>query len=170
MAAGIVRRVRQNHAIEHATVAMLLGRGIRPPMGGYSTPGGFLIFAKASTEVMARAAHDALDRLHSGERELAISPHCGTNLVTGALLAGLVSGLIMKRGRGEERRQSFGAAVVAILVATVVGRPLGNYLQRRYTTLADVANIEIVGIRCLWPGPIQAYRVRTRLVGGDSNA
>ena len=170
MATDIVRRVRQNHAIEHATVALLLGRGIRPPLGGYSTPGGFLIFARASTEVVAKAAHDALDRLHSGERALAISPHCGTNLVTGALLAGLVSGLITKRGRGKERRQSFAAAVVAILVATVAGRPIGNHLQRCYTTLADVANIEIAGIRCLWSGPLPAHRIQTRLVDDTGSA
>ena len=170
MATGIVRRVRQNHAIEHGTVAMLLGRGIRPPLGGYSTPGGFLIFAKASTEVVARAAYDALDRLRSGDRELAVSPHCGTNLVTGALLAALVSGLIMRRVRREEQRQSFAAAVVAILVATVAGRPLGNHLQRRYTTLGDVANIEIAGIKRLWSGPFQAYRVQTRLADGNGNA
>ena len=47
-----VRRVRQNHALEHATIAVLQESGVRLPLAGYSTSGGFFIFGKASTEAI----------------------------------------------------------------------------------------------------------------------
>ena len=155
-----VRRVRQNHGIEHATVAILLERGVRPPLGGYSTPGGFFIFSRASTEELADVAGQALHRLQAGTRELAVSPYCGTNLAVGALLAGMVSAVIM--GRGEKRFQRIPAAALGIIVATLVSRPLGNALQRRYTTLAEVEDVEITGIRRLWGGAYTLHRISTR--------
>lgn len=154
-------RVRQNHALEHATVAVLLERGLRPPLGGYSTSGGFFIFGRASTEQVARAANEALARVKEGQRELAVSPYCGTNLVAGAMLAGLVSALIM--GRRENRWQRVPAAALASIGATLVSRPLGNALQRRYTTLAEVDGVEITGIRRLWSGAYKLHRVGTRV-------
>ena len=73
MIASTIRHVRQNHALEHATVAMLLEGGIRPPLGGYSTPGGFFIFGRAPTDVVTQAATEALLRLTEGQRSLAVS-------------------------------------------------------------------------------------------------
>ena len=80
-------RVRRNHALEHATIAVLIENGVRPPLAGYSVPGGFLVYGRVSTEMLSAASSQALDRLQSGERELAISPYCGSNLVVGAVLA-----------------------------------------------------------------------------------
>ena len=163
MIASAIRHVRQNHALEHATVAVLLERGMRPPLGGYSTPGGFFIFGKAPTDVVSNAASDALGRLMEGQKALAISPHCGTNLVAGAVLAGLLSALIM--GRRGRRLRRLTAAAVAIIGATLVGRPLGNALQRRYTTFADVTGMEITGTSRLWDqGAFTIHRIGTRFV------
>ena len=167
MLADLIKQTRQNHALEHATVSLLLERGIRPPLGGYSTSGGFFILGKASTEGIAQAAEEALDRLLKGQRELAVSPHCGTNLVTGAILAAVVSAIILGRSKG--RLQGVPAVAVGIIGATLVSRPLGNALQRRYTTLADVGNMEIAAVTRLWYGRLGAYtihRVRTRFSTG----
>ena len=92
-----IRRVRQNHGLEHATVTVLLERGVRPPLGGYSTAGGFFIFGRASSETVSDAVYEALARMKEGQKELAVSPYCGTNLATGALLAGLLTTAILGR-------------------------------------------------------------------------
>ena len=164
MIGSAIRHVRQNHALEHATVAMLLEMGMRPPLGGYSTPGGYFIFGKASSDGITQAATEALRRLMEGQKTLAVSPHCGTNLATGAMLAGLLSALIMGGRNRHPRRLS--VAAVAIIGATLVSRPLGNALQRRYTTLADVEGMEITGVRRLWGegpgGTFTVHRVGTR--------
>ena len=160
MLAEAIARVRRNHALEHATVALLLDRGIRPPLGGYSTQGGFFIFGRASTEELSEAAHEALDRLRAGARELAISPYCGTNLVTGAVLAGLVSTLIMGR-RKERRLRRLPVVAMGVVGATMLGRPLGMAIQRRLTTLAEMDGLGITGIRPLWSGRYTVHRVST---------
>ena len=164
MIGDLIRRVRRNHALEHATVAMLLESGVRPPLGGYSTSGGFFIFGRAPTEVITRAAHEALDRLSRGQSELAVSRYCGTTLVTGAILSGLVSAVIL--GRGNKRFQRIPSAATAIICATLVSRPLGNTLQRRYTTLADMSGLEIAEVKRVWAGPYVVHRVRTGTTPG----
>ena len=163
MAGNVLRQVRKNHGLEHATVWVLLKGGMRPPLGGYSTAGGFFIFGRASLDVVTEAAHEALERLRSGQRQIAISPHCGTNLVTGAVLAGVLSGVMMRRR--EKRPRRFAAAAAMIIGATMVSRPLGNALQRLYTTLADVDDLEIVEVQRVWQGPYPLHRVRTRSRG-----
>ena len=160
----LLKGVRRNHALEHATVAILLDRGARPPLGGYSTPGGFFIFGRLTTESVSDAAWEALERLREGEHELAISPFCGTNLVTRALLTGLVTAFIM--GREQRRLRRVPTIAVGILGAAIVARPIGNALQRRYTTLAEPAGQEIVDVRRVWAGPLTVHRVRTRFAPG----
>ena len=97
MASSILDSVRRNHALEHATVTMLLEARSPTPLGGYSTPGGFFIFGRASLEEVHAAAQKALASLQAGRAELAISPHCGTNIATAALLGGLLARAILAR-------------------------------------------------------------------------
>ena len=66
-------------------------------MAGIASPAGFHLYGSLSTKDVSAAASEALQRLRSGERELAVSPYCGTNLIVGALLAGVLSGIIMGR-------------------------------------------------------------------------
>ena len=154
----LLRDVRRNHALEHATVAVLLERGARPPLGGYSTRGGFFIFGKLTMASIEDAAREALNRLREGQKELAISPFCGTNIITRALLTGLVTALVMNRKQGRLRRLPTLAA--GIVGAAVVSRPIGHSLQRRYTTLAEPAGQEIVDVRRVWAGPFTVHRVQ----------
>ena len=154
-----IRRIRRNHALEHATIAVLLEQGARPPLGGYSTSGGFFIFGSEPTDRVTQAAEQALARLAGGEGELGISPYCGTNLVTGALLSGILSALIMGRGRHRMRRVPHLA--VAVLGATIVSRPLGRALQRHFTTLADMNGMEIAGVRRFRVGSFTIHRFGT---------
>ena len=142
---GLIDRVRRNHAIEHATIAVLAARGHRPPLGGYSTPGGFWVYGNVPSVDVADAAEDALERLRAGESRLAISPYCGTNLAVGIVGAILLAGLI-------RRRVSSRAAQVPLVAGAVVGailarRSLGMAAQRELTTLSEVGDTEIKGVR-----------------------
>ena len=158
----VISRVRRNHAIEHATVSLLMSRGIRPPLGGYSTAGGYFIFGRVTLDEVSQAAHEALARLRDGESGLAVSPFCGTNLVAGALLAGAAAALVMGNSRGK-RLQRLPVVGIAAIAATMLARPVGNALQRRYTTLSDASGVEIDEVRQVFAGSFSVHRVRTRM-------
>jgi hypothetical protein len=140
---GLIDRIRRSHAIEHATVAVLLKRGTRPPLGGYGTPGGFFIYGKLSTEDVASAADEALRRMQGGERDLAVSPFCGTNLLVGALLMALA---VRIAGRVSKERSGRRVPLVAlgVLGSLWLRRPAGAVVQRHFTTLSDVDDVEII--------------------------
>lgn len=158
---SLAQSVRRNHAIEHATVTLMLERGMRVPMGGYSISPGFIIWSRASLEDVSLAARDALDLLKAGNSDLAISPYCGTNIVSfvvvGALAARIFAG--SKKGFWSILR----GAVAAVLAAVLLGRPLGRLLQRHFTTLPDVEGVELVEIRELLRTPVSIVWVRTYL-------
>jgi len=153
-------RTRQNHGIEHGTVTVLLEQGVRPPIAGLATPWGFVIYAGVPVEKIQSAVAEALGGLQEGNRELAVSPFCGTNLLVGFLIAGLATALIMRKREGQLRRLLMVAGAIAL--STVLRRPIGNELQRRFTTLADVDNVEIANVRCLWGALHWVRTARTR--------
>lgn len=159
----LVRRVRRNHALEHACVTLMLDAGCEPPLGGYSTPGGFFIIGGVETEELARIASEALGRLNAGQSDLAVSRHCGTNLATAALIAGLLTRLLLG-GRKVGVVKRLPLMAVAAVAGALLSRPVGNAIQRRFTTLADMDGVEIVAVARLWPGPKpRLHRVRTRM-------
>lgn len=155
----VVTGTRRNHALEHATVALLLDRGIRPPMGGYSVPSGFLIWSKATAREISTVAGEALDLLRDGHHDLAISPYCGTNIAASLFIGGLTASLLRRRGRGIV--PNLAAAAAAIAAASILGRPFGDLLQRRLTTLSDASGTQIVSSRQLLDWPVNVVWIRT---------
>ncbi len=157
----VIRRVRRNHALEHATVTLLLERGIVPPLGGYSTPGGFISVGRVSTDLLQEVVAEALAGLSGGDEELAISPHCGTNLATGTLIGVFLANAILgKRRKGRVKRLPF--AVLGLAVGVALGRPLGTVIQRKYTTLAQMDGLKVDQVFSLWSGEIpKLHRVKT---------
>ena len=83
------RKTKRNHGLEHATIALLLGRptGEGRPVAGYSIPGGFFVVGDIPTERVKDAAREALRLMQEGERGLAVSPFCGTTILVTAALA-----------------------------------------------------------------------------------
>lgn len=73
------RRIRQNHALEHATITILSGMVADLRVGARSSSNGFIIFGDVDLGLLRRALDEALRRLQAGEAELAIHPNCGTN-------------------------------------------------------------------------------------------
>ena len=155
--------VRRNHALEHATVTLMLEEGVRGPLGGYSTPWGFFIIGRLSTEQLMDIVNKALEGLDAGHSEMAISPHCGTNMAVAALFSGALTRLVLgKRRRGRWKRLPL--VLAAVVVGALLSRPVGNALQRRFTTLSDMNGLEVVSIRKAWPGDEpRLHRIITRM-------
>jgi hypothetical protein len=163
MLGKIIGSVRRNHALEHATVAILMGRlgpGVR--MVGRATGNGFYIYGDVPTDRVQESAAEGLERLKRGEAGLAISPLCGTNLVVAGLLAGASSLLALGNRRRLERLPN---VLLSATVAVLAAQPLGRLAQRYITTSPDLADMEIVGVRQGKHGAARYHKVETRQRG-----
>ncbi len=137
------RRIRQNHALEHATITILSGMTPHLSVSARSNSNGFIIFGDVDLGQLRRAADEALLRLQAGEAELAIHPNCGTNLAVGISLMTLGTLLGMASSHTRTRVASAAASSIAGLVAA---RPLGEFVQKHFTTLPDLQGVRITEI------------------------
>jgi len=154
---AITQRTRQHHGIEHATIHILSSRFPERRFTGLSDPTGFTIFGEVDEQAMRRAAGDALLRLQAGEQSLAIHPNCGTNLATTGVLA-TAAAMIGAAGRGRGLLDKFATALLLVIPAIIVSRPIGMRIQG-YTTTADVGDRWLVDIRPIQIGGVRAHRV-----------
>lgn len=137
------RRVRQNHALEHATITILSGYIPDLRASARSTSRGFTIFGDVDLGQLRRALDEALRRLQAGEAELAIHPNCGTNLVVGVSLLTFGTLLGMTSRRASTR---VATAAASSLVGMMGARPLGEYVQKHFTTLPDLEGVRVTDI------------------------
>lgn len=167
-----ILRLRQVHALEHATVWVLGEQGNvntatttqasdKESVGGLSTDEGFYLYGQVNLADLRRAVPTALQRLTTGEWDLAVHPRCGTNLSVGMFLtAGLALGahLILPRGPIE---QIIGLGVAAA-TATQLAPDLGSLAQRYLTTAIpfNLAVVDIAATSDLWGRPTHFVRVR----------
>lgn len=159
MLGHLLGTVRRNHALEHATISVLLrriGHDIR--MVGRATRDGYYLYADVPTELVEDCTHEALRRLKAGEGYLAVSPLCGTNLAVAGALAGVASMVTMGNGRRSERLPN---VVLASMMAVLAAQPLGRLVQRHLTTSPDLADTEIVGIKVGGRGGARFHKVQT---------
>ena len=154
-----VTATRQNHALEHATITLLLQRsGINTRIAGRASVGCFYIYGNQPTDLVKEAAYDALARLKRGERGLAISPFCGTNIAVAGALAGLAS--LVALGGGN-RLLNLPRVLVAAIGAVLVGQPLGRLAQKHFTITSDLDNMDIVRITRSGWGPVATHKIET---------
>lgn len=150
--------VRRNHGLEHATVAVMFAkRGPSRVAGRASSDGFFIIGGDVDEETLDGYAREALARMQRGERSLAVSPFCGTNIaVTGAVTAAFA---MMALSRTGERglRERFSNASTAAMFGVVLSQPLGRLVQKHLTTRGDVQYVEVIGTRTLLPGVRKVY-------------
>ena len=140
----LTRRVRQNHALEHATVTILSGILPSLSVSARSNTRGFTIFADLDPALVRRCANEALARLRAGEAELAIHPNCGTNLAVGMSLAMIGSLWSLTAMRPRTRVAS---ALASSVAGAMAARPLGGLAQKYLTTLPDLNDVRIVEVR-----------------------
>jgi hypothetical protein len=138
------RRIRQNHALEHATVTILTREKPDLACSARSNSHGFTIYAALDPALVRKACDEALARLCAGEAELAIHPNCGTNLAVGTSLAMIGSLFALTAVRPRTRIAS---AVASSLAGLMAARPLGQIVQRHVTTLPDLHDVRVVAVR-----------------------
>jgi len=175
---NIVNRVRRNHGLEHATIHMLSAKHKNFSAQGNSDHRGFSlnIYGDLTLEDVETAVYEAHKRMNAGESHLAVHQNCGTVLITMGTLAAIGSQLAFGF---EERRQkksqmnmavftaALPTAVLATIVALIIGRPLGIKLQANHTVEGDLGDMQIVRVRATRPSIItQLFRV---LLGGAGN-
>lgn len=164
MLGDIVGTVRRNHALEHATISVLLrrlGRDIR--VVGRATRDGYYLYANIPQELLEESTNEALARLKSGEGHLAVSPLCGTNLAVAGALAGVAS--MMALGSGGSRGERMPNVIMASMLAVIAAQPVGRLVQRHLTTSPDLSDTEIVGIKSGGRGATRFFKVLTRRRG-----
>jgi len=143
----LILETRRNHALEHATLHMLAHNHRGKNMAGHSNPTGFFLFGDFEIEEIKSAATEAFNRLKAGERELAVHPGCGTNLVAAAILPATFAWAPLRGVKSTFWR--IWLIPIAILFAVFgyfLSKPLGPWLQANVTTQADLGNLQIVDI------------------------
>lgn len=163
-----VLTLRQVHALEHATVWVLsqsggtaAARADNDLLGGMSTDQGFYLYGRVNIPQLRQAVRSALQRIASGEWDLAVHPRCGTNMSVGMLLtAGLAVGLNLALPRGPILQLlGLGAAAAA---AAQLAPDVGS-LAQRYVTTAIPFNLSVVDITVshdFWGREAHFVRVR----------
>ncbi len=151
--------VRQNHALEHATIVLLEKKhDIR--LSGVSTALGFFIFGEAPTDDILPTAQEALHLLRTTQPELAINPRCGTNLAVSGVLTGLSAMAVAKM------RRPYGTAnnvITASTAALILARPLGLTVQRYITTQTPNSSMRVVKV-----SPVTVFNTPAHFVSTDN--
>ena len=133
--------VKQNHALEHATIVLLSRKYPEVRFAGISFAAGCFVFGDVPTEAILPAAQEALNLLRTTNPELAIHERCGTNLAVMGILSGLSAMTVARM------RRPYGTAnnvILATTAAIILSRPLGLSVQRHVTTQTPNPSMEIL--------------------------
>ncbi len=151
----IVDTIRRNHALEHATITLMLaGMGPMRVVGRAGTDG-FFVWANVPTDRLREFADEALMRLQRGEASLAVTPLCGTNIAVAGILAGGAAFITSRKSTGFD---GLSKAITAALIGLVASQPIGRLVQKHYTTLPDLEGVRIVAVE---PVRGSLHKVRT---------
>jgi hypothetical protein len=154
--------LRRNHALEHATIAVMMEREPGRKLNGFSTDDGFFVQGVRSISEVESAAREAMRRLQSGEKRLAIHRNCGTTIVAANLLAAIL--FLAALGFGFLYLDAGGYLYLMILGSVVLAFalrvPLSLILQRFVTTDADLTNAELG-----WVEPAQPADLKSGIFG-----
>jgi Domain of unknown function (DUF6391) len=171
--------LRRNHALEHATIVVMMEREPGRKLNGFSTDDGFFVQGVRSISEVESAAREAIRRLQSGEKRLAIHRNCGTTIVAANLLAAVfflvTLGVFLYLGVGNLYLMILGSVILAVALRI----PLSLLLQRFVTTDANLANAEVGWVEPAQPGDLKsgifglllaASTVRVRVFHTDPDA
>jgi hypothetical protein len=172
------RILRRNHALEHATIVVMMERAPARKLNGFSTDEGFFVQGVRSTQEVDSAAREALQRLQNGEKRLAVHRNCGTTIVAANLLAAVF--FLGSLGIGLYLGWPLYLLILGSLVLAFVLRvPLSLLLQRFVTTDADLTNAEVGWVEPSNPADLRggilgfllaASTVRVRVFHTDPDA
>ncbi len=134
--------LRRNHALEHATIVVMMEREPGRRFNGFSDDDGFFVQGVRSKEEVDSAAREAARRLRAGEKKLAVHRNCGTTIVAANLLAAVF--FLVALGVGLYLGWSVYLLILGGIALSLMLRvPLSLLLQRFVTTDADLTNVEV---------------------------
>ncbi len=179
MLAQTLSRVRRNHGLEHATIHVLTEKYKGFSAQGNSDHRGFHlnVYGDIPEEAVHTAVQEAYERMKNGEHELAVHPNCGTVLLTTAAMATLAAQTTFALEQKRQRRSAMDlsvlvnglpTAVLAVVFALIISRPIGIYLQAQYTTEGNLGDMQLTSIRKINPSPITRL-FQLLLTGGNKN-
>jgi hypothetical protein len=171
--------LRRNHALEHATIVVMMEREPGRRLNGFSTDDGFFVQGVRSIAEVESAAREAIRRLQNGEKGLAIHRNCGTTIVAANLLAAIL--FLLALGLGLYLGVSYLYLMIlgSVVLAFALRIPLSLILQRFVTTDADLTNAEVGWVEPAQPGDLKsgifglllaASTVRVRVFHTDPDA
>jgi hypothetical protein len=152
--------VKQNHALEHATIVLLSRKYPEVRLSGISFAAGFFVFGDLPTEAILPAAQEALMLLRTTRPELAIHERCGTNLAVSGLLTGLAAMAVAKLRRPYSTVNN---VVLASTAAMILARPIGLTVQRYVTTQTPNASMSIQKVT-----PMKVFGAPAHFVSTDN--
>ncbi len=161
----IISRVRRNHGLEHATIHMLTAKHQNFSAQGNSDHRGFSlnVYGNIDEEDVRAAVQEAHTRMKAGEHHLAVHPNCGTVLLTTATMATMAAHSVFSMEQKRQKRPStdfsvlfhaLPSAILAVVVALIVSRPVGVQLQAQYTVDGNLQDLEVVSVRQVRPSAI----------------
>jgi hypothetical protein len=136
--------VRENHALEHATIVLLSKQFPEARLSGVSFARGFFVFGEVPTAAVRPTAERALERLRGGEPEMAVNERCGTNLAVAGMLTGVSA---MSIARLRKPYNTVNNVILASTAALVLSRPVGLLVQRYITTRTPGSAMRIVNVK-----------------------
>jgi hypothetical protein len=154
----ILSRLRQNHALEHATIAILQQRNPRVRIIARSTSRGFRLYGTMQPEEVRPAVEEAMRRLRRGEKSLAITQRCGTTVAVGVLFGTLALWLSEFL---QSPRHKLALGVATSVAIAVSSQPVGLLAQRYVTTRAELDGLRVEGVRSRSLGKKNWLEVRT---------
>jgi hypothetical protein len=172
--------LRRNHALEHATIVVMMEREPGRRLNGFSTDEGFFVQGVRSISEVESAAREAMRRLQNGEKRLAIHRNCGTTIVAANLLAAIF--FLVTLGLGFlylGGTYLYLMILGSVVLAFALRIPLSLVLQRFVTTDADLTNAEVGWVEPAQPGDLKsgifglllaASTVRVRIFHTDPDA
>ena len=177
MLSHTISRIRRNHGLEHATIHVLSEKHKNFSAQGNSDHRGFHlnVYGNVPEEAVFKAVAEAYQRMKNGEQTLAVHPNCGTVLLTTAAMATLAAQTTFVLEQKRQRRSSMDlsvminglpTAVLAVVLALIVSKPVGVFLQAKFTTEGDLGNLQITQIRKINPSPITRL-FQLLLTGGN---
>lgn len=148
--------LRRNHALEHATIAVILEKEPNRPLSGFSTDDGFFVQGVRSLDEVETASRVALSRLKEGQKKLAIHRNCGTTIVAANLLAAVFFLAAVGLGIYLGGQWLYLLIVAGVVLAFVLRVPFSLLLQRFVTTDANLENAEVGWVEPANPNDLRA--------------
>jgi hypothetical protein len=155
---SFAKRIRQNHAIEHATLTILAQRQPGLRLVARSDLQGFIVYGDVTVADLWVTAEEAVQRLRAGESGLAVHANCGTNLVAAGTLTA-VAALLASAGRRRTLWERLPSAILGATGALMLAAPAGRWLQVHVTTSADVDGATVTAVEKLGEIPVARHRV-----------